>query len=139
MKTAAYWKPLSKDVVRCVLCPHHCILPNHKHGLCLTRKNENGVLVSLNYLRPVSSAIDPIEKKPLFHFFPNTSIFSTGPNGCNFKCSFCQNSEISQTIVPVSEVTLNAIVGTVLQSNSIGIAYTYSEPYMWFETIMEIA
>ena len=139
MKIAAYSIPLSDNRVRCVLCPHHCELANTMHGLCLTRKNENGTLVSLNYARPITYAIDPIEKKPLYHFYPGSSIFSTGPNGCNLKCSFCQNAEISQNLADVPEVPVDSIVQAAIQSNGIGIAYTYSEPYIWFETIMEIA
>src|SRR5512137_2639836 len=98
MKEASYYSKLDTDdkAVRCELCPHHCRIPDNRHGICLTRENRGGVLVSANYCRPVSIAIDPIEKKPLFHFYPGSSIFSTGPNGCTLKCGFCQNYEISQ-------------------------------------------
>jgi pyruvate formate lyase activating enzyme len=83
-------------------------------------------------------SIDPIEKKPLYHFFPGSGIFSSGPNGCTFKCQFCQNCEISQEILPVREIPAKDFADEVINSKTIGIAYTYTEPYIWFETIMEI-
>jgi pyruvate formate lyase activating enzyme len=124
--------------LRCDLCPHHCILTDGKTGICLVRRNIGGVLYTLNYCRPVSVALDPIEKKPLYHFYPGSSIYSTGPSGCTFKCLFCQNSEISQNVVPAKEIPAADIVNDVIRSRTIGIAYTYSEPFTWFETIMEI-
>jgi pyruvate formate lyase activating enzyme len=87
----------------------------------------------------VSAAIDPIEKKPLYHFFPGSEIYSTGPSGCTFKCLFCQNCEISQHVVSAKEILAEELADDVVQSRTIGIAYTYSEPYIWFETIMEVA
>lgn len=138
MKEAAYYSPLSDKKVQCRLCPHHCKIANDKHGICLTRQNRNGTLYSHNYCRPVSIAIDPIEKKPLYHFYPGVSIFSTGPNGCTLKCDFCQNYDISQTVIPTREMSPKELINTVLNSHSKGIAYTYSEPYIWFETIMDI-
>jgi|WetSurMetagenome_2_1015567.scaffolds.fasta_scaffold01936_8 pyruvate formate lyase activating enzyme len=141
MKEAAYYSvvaPPERKTLRCVLCPHHCLLADGKTGICLARKNTDGVLYSLVYLRPVSAAVDPIEKKPLYHFHPGARIFSTGPNGCTFKCRFCQNCEISQEVLNVREVPRAAFVKSILDSGTIGIAYTYSEPFVWFETIMEI-
>jgi len=138
MKTAAYWTAVDPTKIRCDLCPHHCVLTEGKRGICLTRQNIGGSLVSLNYCRPVSTAVDPIEKKPLYHFFPGSRIYSSGPNGCTFKCMFCQNCEISQDILPTREATAVSIADEVIKSGTIGIAYTYSEPYIWFETIMEV-
>ena len=138
MKEAAYYTVLDTTKIRCDLCPHHCVLTEGKRGICLTRKNEGGLLASLNYCRPVSTAIDPIEKKPLYHFFPGSRIFSSGPNGCTFKCLFCQNCEISQEILPTREVSAVSLADEIVQSGTIGVAYTYSEPYIWFETIMEV-
>jgi pyruvate formate lyase activating enzyme len=137
MKEASFYLKTEENKVRCELCPHHCVLMEGTRGICLTRHNEKGILVSDNYSRPVSTAVDPIEKKPLYHFFPGTTIFSTGPNGCNFKCSFCQNFEISQELQPTREIPSERLTTMVAQSGTIGIAYTYSEPYIWFETIME--
>jgi pyruvate formate lyase activating enzyme len=140
MKEAAYYSVLSAEArtLRCNLCPHRCFLTDGKTGICLARRNTGGVLYSLVHLRPVSAAIDPIEKKPLYHFCPGSHIFSSGPNGCTFKCRFCQNCEISQAVLSVREIPAAAFVKSILDSGTIGIAYTYSEPFVWFETIMEI-
>lgn len=140
MKKADYFTvvPSAEKKVRCYLCPHHCLLTDGKTGICMMRRNEGGVLYTLTYCRPVSTAIDPIEKKPLYHFYPGSSIFSSGPNGCTFKCRFCQNCEISQMIQPTREIPAKKIADMIINSGTIGIAYTYSEPYIWFETIMEV-
>jgi pyruvate formate lyase activating enzyme len=139
MHPARHFTQLTTHKVRCDLCPHHCLLTEGKRGICLTRQNVKGTLVSLNYCRPVSMNIDPIEKKPLYHFYPGTQIFSTGPNGCNLKCQFCQNCEISQELIPAREIPLKDFITKVITSDTAGIAYTYSEPFIWFETIMEVA
>ena len=138
MKEAAYYTPLDHGRVLCELCPHHCRIPEGKHGFCLTRENTGGKLIAANYCRPVSVAVDPIEKKPLFHFHPGSSIFSTGPNGCTFKCGFCQNCEISQTKLSVKEIDVKQLLHMIVESGAIGIAYTYSEPTIWYETIMDL-
>jgi pyruvate formate lyase activating enzyme len=138
MKVADYFECLAYQKVRCTLCPHHCLLTPDKRGICLTRKNINGALISENFCRPISSAIDPIEKKPLYHFYPGTRIFSTGPNGCNLKCGFCQNCQISQELHQTPEISPDALVKAIVSSKTIGVAYTYSEPTIWFETIMAI-
>lgn len=139
MKRASYFTQQENKTVRCNLCPHHCRIGNNKHGICFSRENHDGILYAANYCRPISTAVDPIEKKPLYHFYPNSSIFSTGPNGCTFKCSFCQNWEISQTSLSPSEVKVNDLAKAVIRSKSKGIAFTYSEPYIWFETIMDLS
>jgi pyruvate formate lyase activating enzyme len=138
MKEASYYTKLSDGRVECLLCPHHCRIPDGRSGICLTRRNTGGRLISANYCRPVATAIDPIEKKPLFHFYPGSSIFSTGPNGCTFKCDFCQNFEIAQELMEVEELTPDRLTRMVVDSRSLGVAYTYSEPTIWFETIMEV-
>ena len=138
MKEASYYKPLPDNRVECVLCPHHCKIPDGRHGFCLTRINKGGKLIAGNYCRPAATAVDPIEKKPLFHFHPGSAIFSAGPNGCTFKCGFCQNYEIAQTLVYTEEMPLDKFVGTIVASGTLGIAYTYAEPIIWFETIMEL-
>jgi pyruvate formate lyase activating enzyme len=137
MKEAAWYHPITDNRVVCDLCPHHCRMRDGQHGICLTRVNVGGRLVSENYCRPVSTAVDPIEKKPLFHFYPGSVIFSTGPNGCTFKCGFCQNCDISQKRLHLREVSPDWLVSQAAKNGSIGIAYTYSEPTIWFETIME--
>lgn len=136
--TAAWYDVLDDGRVRCGLCPHHCTLADGARGICLTRQAFDGRLVSLNYCRPVSTATDPIEKKPLYHFLPGASIYSTGPNGCTMKCAFCQNCDISQEVLPTRETTAEDLAGAAVESGTAGVAYTYSEPYIWFETIMEV-
>ncbi|MBN1130866.1 MAG: AmmeMemoRadiSam system radical SAM enzyme [Chitinispirillaceae bacterium] len=138
MKQASHYHSLDDGRVVCDLCPHHCRMRPGQRGICLTRENRGGTLVSTNYCRPVSTAVDPIEKKPLFHFYPGSRIFSTGPNGCTFKCGFCQNCEISQMLLDTREVSAQWLAGKAGEGGSIGIAYTYSEPVIWFETIMEV-
>jgi len=140
MKQASYYTVVSGKLkkVRCDLCPHHCLLPEGRTGICLARKNVDGILRSLVYCRPVSTAIDPVEKKPLYHFFPGSYIFSSGPNGCTFKCLFCQNCEISQSFFPAKEISPAVFFESIINSGTIGIAYTYSEPFVWFETIMDV-
>jgi len=138
MKEASYYTKSADNRVTCLLCPHHCKIPEGRAGICLTRKNIGGRLISANYCRPVATAIDPIEKKPLFHYYPGSSIFSAGPNGCTFKCSFCQNCEIAQTLLDVKEISPERFVSLIGDSRTLGIAYTYSEPVIWFETIMEV-
>jgi len=137
---AAYYTKLSQDnnKVRCDLCPHNCLLTDGKAGVCRVRKNIGGKLYALTYCRPVSAALDPIEKKPLYHFYPGSQIFSLGPSGCTFKCDFCQNSDLSQQFVDARELAPAAIAQESMKEGSIGIAYTYSEPYTWFETILSV-
>ncbi|MCU0608263.1 MAG: AmmeMemoRadiSam system radical SAM enzyme [Chitinispirillaceae bacterium] len=138
MKEAAYQRAVSDNKVLCELCPHHCRIPDKGHGLCFTRENHGGKLFAANYCRPAATALDPIEKKPLFHFYPGSSIFSAGQGGCNFRCSFCQNFELSQNVIPAPEISPADFVCMIEKSRSIGIAYTYSEPIVWFETIMSV-
>ena len=85
-----------KGWVECLACHHHCKIPPEKTGICGVRKNEKGVLKLLVYGRSVACHVDPIEKKPLYHFYPGTDVFSIGTVGCNFSCTFCQNWNISQ-------------------------------------------
>jgi len=138
MKEASYYSKLPDNRVQCALCPHRCKIREKQHGFCISRENIGGRLIAANYCRPVSGALDPIEKKPLFHFYPGSLIFSTGPNGCTFKCSFCQNHEISQIEQPARETTAERLAQMAAENRSIGIAYTYSEPVIWYETIMDV-
>lgn len=108
-------------------------------GVCMGRENQGGVLYATNYGKVVSIALDPIEKKPLYHFYPGTEILSTGPNGCNLKCGHCQNWSISQVESPTEYVSPEKLVELALKYNSIGIAYTYTEPLIWYEYIKDTA
>lgn len=141
MKEAMYYKKAEDGAVNCFLCPHNCRIAEGRTGTCRVRKNIGGNLYSMNYGRISSAGLDPIEKKPLYHFYPGSFIFSIGSIGCNFRCKFCQNWQIAQIAdVPVEEVTFENIIRTAKgQNNNIGIAYTYNEPSIWYEYIFDCA
>ena len=127
----------------CNLCPHHCALAEGQVGFCRTRHNEGGQIKSLTYGRVTSLAIDPIEKKPLYHFYPGSVILSLGSFGCNMACPFCQNHTISQggeqevrwQISPEQLVELAQ--ETSQQHGSIGVAFTYNEPLLSYEYLRD--
>lgn len=132
----------NKDVYRasCLLCPQHCQLRHGQSGRCHARENLEGEIVSRTYGEIAAWNIDPIEKKPLYHFYPGSHIFSVGGFGCNLSCSFCQNHEISQQHQVGRKVTpaeLAELAGG--QRESIGLCFTYSEPSVWFEMIRDTA
>jgi len=143
-KEAKYYKKLENEQVQCVLCPHNCIINEGKYGICKVRKNSKGRLISENYAQISAIHSDPIEKKPLYHFYPGKNILSIGSLGCNLKCKFCQNSSISQT--KVSEFSQSKILypehiikEAKRTRNNIGIAYTYNEPTVWYEFMYKTA
>jgi pyruvate formate lyase activating enzyme len=138
-KEALYYEKLENKKVRCHLCPWECLLTEGKLGVCLGRKNLQGSLYAINYAKAVSITMDPIEKKPLYHFHPGADILSTGPNSCNLKCDHCQNWSISQIESPTELVTPENLVSLALKYNSLGIAYTYTEPLMWYEYVLDSA
>ncbi len=129
--------------LQCRLCPHNCVLENTKVGKCRVRKNIDGILYSLGYGIIPSIAFDPIEKKPLYHFYPSKLILSVGSFGCNFKCGFCQNWEISQVGVDESNNSQVIIPEVLLEysnrEDNIGISYTYNEPLINFEFVLDTA
>ena len=128
--------------MECLLCPHHCHIAKGKTGICRSRRNQDGVLVSEVYGKPCSLAIDPIEKKPLYHFHPGTMCLSLACTGCNFRCLNCQNHEISQ-VSPADvghyDLTPKQIVDLCLEHNCPGIAYTYTEPLTYIEYVTDCA
>ena len=134
MKEAQFWES-KKDNIKCTLCPRFCILSEGQTGFCKVRKNIDGKLFSLNYGKIVSNAIDPIEKKPLFHFEPGSQCLSLATVGCNFACKHCQNSDISQDFDEVigEDLSPEEVVKMALDNNVKGIAYTYVEPTIFFE------
>lgn len=136
---AAFSELLRNGQVACHLCPAECRLTVGKHGNCASRSNQNNVLVTDNYGEAVSVAVDPIEKKPLYHFYPGSRILSTGPNCCNLGCTFCQNWGISQQKADTTYVSPDQLVQLAKRERSIGIAFTYTEPMIWFEYIMDVA
>ena len=137
-----YYKQLENGRVECQLCPHHCRIDAGKTGLCRSRRNKGGVLVSEVYGSPCSLAIDPIEKKPLYHFHPGTTCLSIACTGCNFRCLNCQNHEISQVSpseVGHYELSPKEVIELCLKHHCPGIAYTYTEPLTYLEYITDIA
>jgi pyruvate formate lyase activating enzyme len=130
--------------VNCELCPHRCRISEGKAGICRYRRNEGGRLVAGNYGRVSSSGYDPIEKKPLYHFRPGSTIFSVGTVGCNLGCGFCQNWQISQADAETTYLSPAAaaqLAGARPRGGrqSIGIAFTYSEPVVWWEYVFDTA
>ncbi len=138
MKQALYYEKLPEDKVRCHLCPNECVIKPDTIGMCLNRKNINGELYSLNYGRVTSASSDPIEKKPLYHFFPGQNILSFGTSGCSLKCDFCQNCTIAQAGPEITqELSVAMGIELALKDNFSMIAYTYNEPFIWFEHVLE--
>jgi pyruvate formate lyase activating enzyme len=123
----------------CDLCPHHCKMREGQKGICRFRERVGDKLIATNYAEAASIALDPIEKKPLYHFKPGSLILSIGANGCNFRCSFCQNSELSQGTVPGQHLPVDQLVRIAGSNASVGVAFTYSEPLMWYEYVVEAA
>lgn len=139
-KEAMYYEKKGNNV-QCQLCPHFCFLMNNQIGKCRVRKNFMGKLVSLVYARPCSLAIDPIEKKPLYHFLPGKKTLSLATQGCNFKCGFCQNWQISQASWPIKtlEVKPEEIIKEAVKEKLRIISYTYTEPTIFYEYMLDIA
>ena len=140
MKEARFWN--KNEHVHCFLCPHECIISEKKRGICRVRENRGGKLYSLIYASCSSAYPDPIEKKPLFHFYPGTSVFSLGTVGCNFRCLHCQNYTISQ-VKPeeysIVEILPEDAVKKAKKAGCEGIAFTYNEPTIWWEYTYDTA
>jgi pyruvate formate lyase activating enzyme len=144
MKEAMFYEKLDEKKVRCFLCSHHCTIKEGKRGICHVRKNMDGTLYSLVYGKVISMHIDPIEKKPLFHFLPSSTSFSIATAGCNFRCEHCQNFEISQypmehEDIPGQTVTPEDIVEAAAKNGCESISYTYTEPTIFFEFAYDCA
>jgi len=144
MKEALLYEKVEGSLVHCFLCNHHCRIADQKFGFCGVRQNIAGTLYTHVYGKIITSHLDPIEKKPLYHFLPSTNSFSIATIGCNFHCGFCQNWEISQNTVkngdfPGEEVSPKDIVKLALKSKAKSISYTYTEPTIFFEYALDIA
>ncbi|WAM33542.1 AmmeMemoRadiSam system radical SAM enzyme [Caldicellulosiruptor morganii] len=140
MVEARYYEKLENKKVKCRLCPHECVILPGNTGFCRARKNIDGKLYSLNYGYISSIAFDPIEKKPLYHFYPGSTILSIGTFGCSFRCLHCQNYEISQLTPSVFEVDTERLIELAKKDKDcIGIAFTYNEPTIWFEYVVDVA
>ena len=137
-----YYQRLESGSVECLLCPHHCRIADGKVGICRSRRNHGGVLMSEVYGKPCALAIDPIEKKPLYHFHPGTTCLSLACTGCNFRCLNCQNHDISQASPDETDhyvLTPKEIVELCHKHHCPGIAYTYTEPLTYLEYIIDTA
>lgn len=137
-KEAMLWEPLKDTTLKCKLCAHRCVIAEGKRGFCAIRENRKGRLYALNYALASSAAVDPIEKKPFFHFYPGSSVFSFGTLSCNFRCLHCQNYSISQTPLEegksyLTEYLPEKAVKLAKDYSSQGLAWTYNEPTIWFE------
>lgn len=126
------------DKIKCLLCPHHCIILDNQFGLCSVRTNKEGVLKTINYGEITAIARDPIEKKPLYHFKPTKNILSVGSFGCNFSCSFCQNYSIALHKPNSQYMSSEELIEKCLSiKENVGIAFTYNEPSIWYEYVYE--
>jgi len=143
METLIYER-LDEKRVKCGVCHHFCVIKSGKRGICGVRENQDGRLVSLVYSKVITTSIDPIEKKPLFHLKPGSFSYSIATAGCNFKCSFCQNANISQIppetgLIPGKDLSPESIVKAAIKTGCDSISYTYTEPTIFFELALETA
>jgi len=144
MKEAMFYEKAGDSKVKCHLCAHGCLIKPGKRGLCSVRENRDGTLYSLVYGKIIAKHIDPIEKKPLFHFHPGSKSFSIATVGCNFKCRHCQNYTISQHVetfheIPGEDMTPEQVVKEAKQAGCDSISYTYTEPTIFMEFAYDCA
>ena len=143
MHLASWVEKQDNEKVLCLLCPHFCSVSQDKKGKCRVRVNKKGNLYSENYGKITAVNVDPIEKKPLYHFYPGKNILSLGTFGCNLHCDFCQNWQIAHVVERGQNITPEEVAEIsrkhYVNQNSIGVAYTYSEPGMWYEFIKDTA
>ncbi len=141
IKEALWYEQLSEKKIHCLLCPHDCVILPGAGGRCRVRKNQDGILIASNYGKAGGYALDPVEKKPLYHFYPRTQVLSVGARGCNLKCEFCQNWQLAHGDHDEVDITplglLNAAERYQAYYDVIGLAYTYSEPLMWYEFVLD--
>lgn len=142
MKEAALYEKMPGNQVKCGVCCHRCTVAEGRRGICGVRENSRGTFYALNYGLTIARHIDPIEKKPLYHFMPGTWTYSFATVGCNLRCSWCQNWEISQAPKPYKAVTGLAIspeehVAAAIRADCPSISYTYSEPTIFFEYALD--
>lgn len=137
MKEAKFYSNLIEDKILCETCPRGCIIPENKYGFCRAYYNKSGRLYNVLYGEIASLALDPIEKKPLFHFYPGSKILSVGTNGCNLRCQFCQNWELVEGNNPTNKISSEVLLELAKRYDSIGIAFTYNEPTISFEFVYD--
>jgi len=139
---ARWWETMADGRLHCYLCPRHCHIGEGQSGFCFIRKHEAGRLLQLGYGRPAAIQIDPVEKKPLNHFFPGSKIFSMGTAGCNMGCFFCQNWDISKAKadqVNAADLSPDAVVDLAQEQGCPHLAFTYNEPTIWGEYVIDIS
>lgn len=140
MREAYHFERQEHNIVLCTLCPHYCTIPEECYGRCRVRVNKDGTLYTLNYGEISAFGIDPIEKKPLRHFYPGQQIVSIGSFGCNLECDFCQNWSIAQEKPKTIQYTADDLLDEIKDApNNIGIAYTYNEPTIFYEFMLDTA
>ena len=144
MKEALLYEKLEDSIVQCHLCGHHCRIRPGDFGVCQVRQNQGGTLFTLVYGSAISQNVDPIEKKPLYHFYPGSRAFSIATLGCNFQCQWCQNWQIaqaprSQGLMDIHHTSPAELVSRAQATGSRSIAYTYTEPTIFFEYAYETA
>jgi pyruvate formate lyase activating enzyme len=141
MHEAHRYEKLDNNAVKCSLCNHRCTIPDGKHGICGVRRNGHGILDATTYGKISAEAVDPIEKKPLFHYLPGTRSYSLGSIGCNFHCKHCQNWHISRATPkesPLRTLSPDEGVKRALESGSASISWTYNEPTIWHEYTLDM-
>lgn len=137
VKDALFWEKHGVKI-RCFLCPHNCSIGEGQYGLCSVRTNMEGKLKTINYGEITAMALDPIEKKPLYHFHPGSKILSVGSFGCNFSCGFCQNYSIAHYRAKSQYFSPEDLIEACRQiDDNIGLTFTYNEPSIWYEYIYD--
>ncbi len=142
MKEALWYKKLRNNIVQCQLCPQYCVIKENERGICKVRLNQKGKLYSLVYGKPSAINVDPIEKKPLFHFYPGSLTYSIGTAGCNLSCLNCQNWELSQSLpeqIKHYNLQPKDVVKNAIKENCKSVAYTYNEPTVYYEYMYDSA
>ena len=142
LKLASWWENTQNGKIKCTLCPRYCLIGEGQVGFCYIRQNIEGKLYSTGYGRPTGFAIDPIEKKPLNHFYPGTGVLSFGTAGCNLGCKFCQNWSMSKARlaeVNALHASPEVVVALALKHNVPSIAYTYNDPVIFGEYVIDIS
>ena len=139
LKEARFYIKKGDSTLQCLLCPMNCLIKEGKAGICRVRQNQGGVLYSTIYEEVAAVHMDPIEKKPLYHFYPGGRILSVGTRGCSFSCKFCQNWSLVEAKTHGHRATSKELVEAAAKQGSIGIAYTYNEPIIWYEFVYDTA
>jgi len=137
LKKAKYWQKKGTDAIQCLVCPNECVIKPGKEGICKNKKNIDGELYAHRYGEVSAISMDPIEKKPLYHFYPGSQILSIGTVGCSLSCDFCQNYHLVEAQVPTEKVAPEEIIELAKKQGSFGVSYTYNEPFISYEFVFD--